>query len=57
MLVEVYDGVGRKIYEEKRTNYTEESIIPMDIGEVTAGIYFVKIRNKEGQIVRKVIKI
>jgi len=54
--VEVYDIYGRKQKGERRKEKGEKEII-IDISELYNGIYFVKIQTKNGEIVKKVVKI
>jgi Leucine-rich repeat (LRR) protein len=53
--IEIYDINGRKQKEERKIK-KEDGIIVMDISDLPAGTYLVKIATKQGEIVKKVVK-
>ncbi len=53
--IEIFDGVGRKIYKENRRNYTNGTSIPINLGQIDGGIYFVRIRLDQEVLVKKFI--
>jgi hypothetical protein len=51
--VEIFDVYGRKVFEQKAEGRKQKA---MDISELRAGLYFVKITTEQGAVVRKVVK-
>jgi len=51
--VEIYDVVGRKLFEQKENLTVLQSY---DLTVLSAGIYFVKIKTDLGEVVKKVVK-
>jgi hypothetical protein len=51
--IEVFDIYGRKVFEQKAEGGEQKAI---DISELQAGIYFVRIETEKGVVVKKVIK-
>ena len=54
--VEVFDVYGRKLLEEKGERRKEKGEWVLNLSHLPAGIYFVKIRNEAGEVVKKVVK-
>jgi hypothetical protein len=52
--LEIFDGTGRKIMirEFKQVDRIRES---MDISDLSQGLYYLKVRTKEGQALRKIV--
>jgi hypothetical protein len=51
--VEIYDIFGRKMFEEKGEGRKEKKI---DISDLPARVYYVKITTEKGIIVKKIVK-
>jgi hypothetical protein len=54
--IAIYDVFGRMLKAENRISQIEKSHIEINISDLSAGIYFVKIFTEEGTVCRKVIK-
>jgi hypothetical protein len=52
--VELYDVMGKKLFEEKENLTLLQSY---DLTVFPAGIYFIKIQTENGEVVKKVVKI
>ena len=52
--VEIFDAYGRKLKEEKRRK--EEKEVLIDISELEAGVYLLRIMTEQGEVVKKVLK-
>jgi hypothetical protein len=57
LLIQVYDQGGNEIFKEQKSNYSEQYSTRLDLGNLPAGIYFIRITGngkviKTGKIVR-----
>jgi len=48
--IEIYDTIGKKVLSSQINNNS------VDVSQLTAGVYFVKIYSGENQITKKIIK-
>ncbi len=53
--IEVYSGLGTKIYEEKNILWHNRVDHSIDLGNIANGLYTIVIRNSQFEIVRKLI--
>ena len=56
MQLEIFDALGRKIFFENRPKYTSSTKIDIDLGNIEAGIYFVKARLDQELLIKKFIR-
>jgi len=53
--IEIFDAMGRKIYEENRESYNKAELIPIQLNTINSGIHFVKIRVDQEVLMKKFI--
>ena len=54
--VDIYDVYGKIQKSESRKGEEEKGEVVMDVSELAAGVYFVRINTEQGVVIRKVVK-
>ncbi len=54
-LIEFFDMSGKKIFENK-TQGTRSPLLHINIGDFLPGTYIIKIKTREGDLYRKMVK-
>lgn len=53
-IIEIYDILGRNIYSEKWLSHETRSIKSVDVKGLKSGLYFVKLKQKDAEVIEKV---